>query len=250
MEGFHDLPLDQRRLLTNRGTAHYTRQLSLLRPGDYADGSLLQGWSRAHLVAHVAYNAAALCNLMDWATTGVEHPMYPSPAARDEEIATGATLIPDALRNLHDHTVARLRVAWDDAPEASWRYDVRTAQGRTVPAAETLWMRSREVWIHAVDLDTGAGFDDIPGPVLRTLLTEIPARWRSAGTGSGLVLVDDDTGTTVEVDPGTSSSDRRQVVSGPLPGLVRWAAGRGDAGVTATDGSGRPVPVPAPPRWL
>ncbi|MGV0868546.1 hypothetical protein V6758_04680 [Corynebacterium kalidii] len=40
-------------------------------------------------------------------------------------------------------------------------------------------MRSREVWIHAVDLDTGAGFGDIPGPVLRTLLTEIPARSRS-----------------------------------------------------------------------
>lgn len=253
MESFHDLPRERRRLLTNHGTSHYTRHLSLVRPEDYAKASGLPGWNRAHLIAHVAYNATALCRLMEWADTGVERPMYDSPTARNEEIETGATLVPDALRNLHDHTVARLCVAWDEASEDAWFHKVRTAQGRTVPASETLWMRSREVWIHAVDLDNGACFSDIPDAILTTLLHEIPAKWMSAGAATGLVLVNEDDGTEIETSPTGSASvspgDRR-VVSGSLAAVVRWATGRGDNGVSATDGSGKSAPVPQPPRWL
>ncbi|AHW64646.1 Putative mycothiol-dependent maleylpyruvate isomerase [Corynebacterium glyciniphilum AJ 3170] len=251
---FHDLPLEQRRLLANRGTSHYSRHLSLLSPEEYGSASGLEGWDRAHLIAHVAYNAAALCNLMEWAQTGLEHPMYPSSTARDEEIETGATLIPDALRNLHDHTVARLRVAWDETSKDAWEHEVRTAQGRTVPASETLWMRTREVWIHAVDLNAGARFSDIPEVILSTLFEEIPAKWRSTGTGADLVLVNEDDGTQIEVgdapDSFSTSADQRRVVRGTLAGIVRWAAGRGGVAVTATNGSGESTSVPQPPRWL
>lgn len=254
MGSFHALPLEQRRLLTNRGTSHYSRHLSLLSPEDYGSASGLEGWDRAHLIAHVAYNAAALCNLMEWAQTGLEHPMYSSSTARNEEIETGATLIPDALRNLHDHTVARLRVAWDETSKDAWAHEVRTAQGRTVPASETLWMRTREVWIHAVDLDTGARFTDIPDVILTTLFEEIPAKWRSSGTGANLVLVNEDDGSEIEVvsapDSVSTSTERRRVVTGTLAGIVRWATGRGDVAVTATDGAGRTTPTPQPPRWL
>jgi maleylpyruvate isomerase len=249
MESFHDLPIDERRLLTNRGTARYTRQLSLVDSADFREPSLLDDWDRAHLIAHVAYNAAALCNLMEWAATGVEHPMYSSSSARGEEIAFGATLIPDALRNLHDHTVARLRVAWEEAAPQDWDHEVRTAQGRTVPASETLWMRSREVWIHAVDLGVGAGFSDIPEVILATLLTEIPGKWRSGGLGAGLVLADDSSGQEIEVSP-AGQDGQRTVVRGPLAALVRWATGRGGEGVTASDGTGQRRAVPEPPRWL
>lgn len=47
------------------------------------------------------------------------------------------------------------RLEWRDLPDANWTHEVRTAQGRTVPASETVWMRTREVWVHAVDLDNG-----------------------------------------------------------------------------------------------
>ena len=40
--------------------------------------SLLHGWDRRHVVAHVARNADALLNLLTWARTGTETPMYPS----------------------------------------------------------------------------------------------------------------------------------------------------------------------------
>ena len=60
--------------------------------------SLLPGWDRRHVVAHVARNADALVNLMTWARTGEETPMYPSVEARDAGIAEAAALDPPALR--------------------------------------------------------------------------------------------------------------------------------------------------------
>lgn len=244
VNSFHGLPLAERLQLARRGTAHYSGQLALLGNDQFAEPTALEGWTRNHLIAHVGYNAAAICNLMDWAATGIENPMYPSPGARNKEIEYGATLIPDALRNLHDHTVARLDVAWRDAPAAAWDAEVLTAQGRTVPAAETLWMRSREVWIHAVDLGVRATFTDIPEVILTTLLQEIPGKWRGKGDGAGLVLVNDTSGERTEVSPADDAHPVTEI-HGDLAGLVRWAAGRGDNGVTTPDDA-----VPQPPRWL
>src|SRR5688500_14161714 len=50
----------------------------------------LPGWSRGHLLTHLARNADALLNLVIWARTGVEHPMYASRADRDADIEEGA----------------------------------------------------------------------------------------------------------------------------------------------------------------
>lgn len=276
---FHDLPLAERLTLARRGTAHYTGQVALLEAEDFDAPTALPGWNRKALIAHVGYNAAALCNLMHWAETGEETPMYASPDARAEEIEYGATLRADALRNLNDHTVARLDAAWRDASYDAWDAEVLTAQGRTVPAAETLWMRSREVWIHAVDLGCRASFTDIPQVVLTTLLHEIPGKWRGKGAGAGFVLLDDATGERVEASP-ADAEHPETVVAGSLAGLVRWASGRGaqgvrlahagaalsgpaagatgtgtGAGTGAAAGSASPdrvgeSPVPEPPRWL
>lgn len=168
--------------------------------------------------------------------------MYASPEARGKEIEFGATLIPDALRNLHDHTIARLDVAWRDAPEEAWSHQVKTAQGRDVPAEETLWMRTREVWLHAVDLNQTANFSDMPEVVLETLVPEIANKWRGQGVGEGLVLVNTDSGERIEVSPGEKTVE----IQGGLAGLARWASGRGAQGVTVAEGD----EVPAPPRWL
>ncbi len=238
---FHDLPLGERLQLARRGTAHYSGQLALLDNSEFAGPTGLEGWTRSHLIAHVGYNAAAICNLMDWASTGIETPMYASPEARGREIEYGSTLIPDALRNLHDHTVARLDVAWRDASASAWEAEVLTAQGRTVPAAETLWMRSREVWIHAVDLGVKAGFSDIPQVILATLLPEVVGKWRNTGVGEGIALVNDATGERLEVSGETTAE-----IHGDLAGLVRWVTGRGAQGVSLAGGG----EAPAPPRWL
>ncbi|WP_284981157.1 maleylpyruvate isomerase family mycothiol-dependent enzyme [Arthrobacter sp. efr-133-TYG-118] len=239
----HDLTTDpglQEQLLqARRGTAFFARKLNELSDAELDGGSLLPGWSRRHVVAHIGYNARAIARLVEWASTGVETPMYPSVAVRDEEINFGATLSPIALRNLFDHSAVHLSVEWRDLPEDAWHHTVRTIQGREVPASETVWMRTREVWVHAVDLDNGASFGDIPASVLERLLRDITSAWSTRGTDTGLLVKVAGTG-LVFGDP-----DAAVVITGPLPGVVQWATGRGTDGVAGVAG-----PVPAAPKWI
>jgi maleylpyruvate isomerase len=109
-------------------------------------------------------------------------------------------------------------------------------------------MRSREVWIHAVDLDNGASFKDLPEPVLERLLTDITGAWKTRGTDTGLLVKVTDRDLTV----GDTTSASPTVVSGPLAAVAAWAAGRGNSGVTAT-GTGTAATkgtVPAAPKWI
>ncbi|MGV9867905.1 maleylpyruvate isomerase family mycothiol-dependent enzyme [Rhodococcus koreensis] len=235
---FHDLPLAERLLIARRGTAYFAQRLAELTDEQLHEPTALSGWSRAHLVAHVGYNAAALCRLLDWAATGIESPMYESAEQRGREIAEGATLSAAALRNLFDHTVARLDEKWRNLPVAAWEAQVRTAQGRTVPVSETVWMRTREVWIHAVDLGNGGRFGDFPDAVLESLLTDIVGMWRRKDLGAGLVLTVDGC-EPVAVQADSPAADK---VSGPLATVVRWAAGRGAVGLGPD--------IPEPPHWL
>lgn len=239
----HDLTTDpglQEQLLqARRGTAFFARKLNELSDAELDGGSLLPAWNRRHVIAHVGYNARAIARLVEWAGTGVETPMYPSVSVRDEEIDFGATLSPIALRNLFDHSAVHLSVEWRDLPEDAWRHTVRTIQGREVPASETVWMRTREVWVHAVDLDNGATFADIPLSVLQRLLRDITGAWAARGTDKGLLVK------VAGTDLVFGDPDTAVVITGPLADVVQWATGRGTDGVTAGAGL-----VPTAPKWI
>ncbi|MEE9095900.1 maleylpyruvate isomerase family mycothiol-dependent enzyme [Pseudarthrobacter phenanthrenivorans] len=245
----HDQTTDPRLqedlLQARRGTAFFARKLNELSDAELDGGTRLPGWTRRHVVAHVGYNARAIARLVEWAATGVETPMYPSPEARNHEIDFGATLSPIALRHLFDHSAVHLNVEWRDLPSDAWHHKVKTAQGRTVPAEETVWMRTREVWMHAVDLDNGASFSDIPAPVLERLIKDITGAWHTRGTDTGLLVTVDGTDLAFG-DAGTADPT---IITGPLPAVVEWAAGRGNSGVTAT-GPGTTEGTPAAPKWI
>lgn len=181
--------------------------------------SALEGWSRAHVVAHLAANADAVGNLVTWARTGVETPMYSSPEQRAEDIEAGATRSFDDLREWFDRSADRLAAAMDALTADQWEAEVRTAQGRLVPTSETPWMRSREVMVHAVDLDLGVGFDDLPDGFLEALQADIRAK---------------------------RGRDAVPEVSGPLAEVTAYLAGRPFSDVVTSDGH----PAPALPAWL
>lgn len=233
-------------LQARRGTAFFARKLNELTDAELDGDSLLPGWTRRHVVAHVGYNARAVSRLVEWAATGVETPMYPSVEVRNYEIDFGATLSPIALRNLFDHSAVHLNVEWRDLPADSWHHKVKTVQGRTVPAEETVWMHTREVWVHAVDLDNGATFKDIPAPVLERLLKDITDAWHARGTDKDLVVQVD--GTALSFGDTTAASPT--IVSGPLAAIAQWATGRGTDGTRAQHDGGSVTPVPAAPAWI
>jgi maleylpyruvate isomerase len=109
-------------------------------------------------------------------------------------------------------------------------------------------MRTREVWMHAVDLDNGAAFRDIPVPVLERLLKDITGAWKTRGTDKDLIVKVTDRGLTL----GDTAAESPTVVSGPLAVVVAWAAGRGTDGVTAAGSGSEAVngAVPAAPKWI
>ena len=79
-----------------------------LSDADVAAPSRLPGWTRGHVLAHLARNADSQVNLLTWARTGVETPQYPDLETRDAEIEAGAPRpAKEQLADLEDST-ARL----------------------------------------------------------------------------------------------------------------------------------------------
>jgi maleylpyruvate isomerase len=138
--------------------------------------SELPGWTRRHLTAHVAANADAVRNLVHWAATGQPTPMYSSSEQRDRDIETGSTRTGDELRAWFHASAAQLSDAMAALTPQQWRTEVVTAQGRTVPATETPWMRAREVMVHAIDLGIGTTFADLPPDFLEALVEDVTGR--------------------------------------------------------------------------
>jgi maleylpyruvate isomerase len=212
---FTDLDLEDRLLIVDRGMSWLTEHLDALSDDDFDGDSLLAGWQRRHVIAHIGYNADGMVRLADWAATGVETAMYPSAQARADEIELGAHAVPAELRSFVAASAAKLAGKWHSLPASAWRATVRTVAGDAMPATTTVWMRTKELWIHTVDLATGGSFAEFPDEVLAQLLADIDNAWRG--------------------------NPPRPV--GPAAGVVRWATGRGLSELEADPGF-------EPPAWM
>jgi maleylpyruvate isomerase len=135
--------------------------------------SLLPDWTRAHVITHLARNADALLNLLIWARTGVEHPMYASKADRDADIEQGSARSFWLL--VEDLTAAcdRFLRAAEKLPEWCWSAALTTSRGSNIQASRVPWLRMREVWMHLVDLDAGVGFDAVGDDTVEHLLDDV-----------------------------------------------------------------------------
>ncbi|NUS40174.1 MAG: maleylpyruvate isomerase family mycothiol-dependent enzyme, partial [Terrabacter sp.] len=129
--------------------------------------SLCEGWSRGHVLAHLARNADALARVCDVALTGGSGTMYDTPESRDADIAAGAR------RSADEHAVdirdsaARLadRLSALRPEHAEVRVE-RTPGGVAIPVGMVPFMRLRELVFHHVDLDAGYTFAMAPGEVV------------------------------------------------------------------------------------
>jgi maleylpyruvate isomerase len=193
--------------------------------------SALPGWSRAHVIAHLDGNARGLSNLATWARTGVETPMYASAEQRLVDIEAGAALPPAELRARFAESSAGLARQLDAMTTAEWSVEVRTVQGRTVPAREILWMRSREVMIHACDLLGPVSFDDLPDDFLVAVIDEIVQKRSATGDHPAITL--SGAGRAWEITGAGTAAP----VSGSLAQIGAYLTGRAPLG-------------PALPAWL
>jgi maleylpyruvate isomerase len=217
---------------------HTERLLTTARGlGDSGAPSLCEGWSRGHVLTHVARNAEAIGRLASWAVTGERQEMYPGgQEVRDADIEAGAGRpLPELVRDLAD-TAADLvpRLALLDGPLAAEEVEMRG--GMRVPATGLPFLRLREVVYHHVDLDAGFGFDDVEPELQRRFVADAVHRL-GLGSRPPAVVVRTDEGDVWTLGAGTTT------VTGPLSGVLLWLARRDSSRVQAVDGE-----LPSLPR--
>ncbi len=148
------------------GTARVIAEPDLRAP------SMLPGWTRARVLAHLARGADAMRNLMIGARDGQDRPADASAEARAADIEQAAGQKPADL--VAD--VASAAMAWrtlaGQLPDEAWRYPVLVPGLDPFPAGQLLVRRLVEVELHHCDLGLGYGPADWPATFARLELAE------------------------------------------------------------------------------
>lgn len=247
-----DTTLEERLAWFAEGERVLTRALVDAAP-DLDAPSRLSGWRRRHVLAHLIGNADALGNLVHWARTGEPRPMYASPDARREQITADAEKEDVWLVSACRDAMRRLSEAVYALGGSQWDVMVRTAQGREVRAAEIPWLRTRESFIHAFDLDVGFSLDRLQRPLIDALLDDVVANFDRKKESPAVLLVPSDRDGTWSIGGGTDGdggdADRgRRRVEGTAAQILSWLIGRPPLPLEAREGY--PADPPPLPPWL
>jgi maleylpyruvate isomerase len=131
----------------------------LLSGSDLRELSLLPGWSRGHVLAHLARGADATRSLLAGARAGQHRPAYASHSDRDAAIERSAAARAEELADDVAGSAMALRTVARQLPDEAWRYQVQGLGGARFPASQLLLRRLTEVELHHCDLGIGYGPD-------------------------------------------------------------------------------------------
>jgi maleylpyruvate isomerase len=217
-----------------RETDMFLATIESLSDDEMAAPSLCGGWTRAHVIAHIASNGRALVKLIDWAVTGQEQAPYASTEARNEEIAELAALPRKELVEKVRETAAYFA---EQAQRLTGELAVEEVHlhGKQIPATSIVALRIAEVVVHHHDLDTAWTIEEAdPDSLLNAL--EAAVRTMRAKGAPGMTLVTEERDEWVIGDGALRVESDRE-------GLLEWLA-RGEAENVEADG-----PLPALPSW-
>ncbi|ROO52601.1 maleylpyruvate isomerase [Micromonospora sp. Llam0] len=191
---------------------------------DVREPSLLPGWSRGHVLTHVARNADGGTRMLTRARTGVQTSEYPSMATRAAQIEAGhhrsaKTLLAD----VHD-SAARYAVAYRSMPARAWSRPLRWTSGKVRPAYRAADSRLTEVLVHHVDLRTSFRPESWPDGFVSTTMTTVISAFTTRKDVPALRLVATDAGTEHQL----GAQDDALVVRGQQASLLAWLLGRSD----------------------
>ncbi|MFJ6632513.1 maleylpyruvate isomerase family mycothiol-dependent enzyme [Streptomyces sp. NPDC091376] len=180
-----------------------------------AEASALPGWSRGHVLAHLADNARMFARLAEHALRGELVAGYDGGVDERNAIieATAGRSAAEHRTQLAAHA-AGLEASWARAADMDW---IRPVTFRNADLAATVYARWREAWIHMVDLELGVRPDDWPADLaahaIDFLLGRLPA-------GTRVHAEDLDRQWSVGDGPPDT------VVTGGVRDLAAWLAGR------------------------
>ena len=209
--------------------------------------SLLPGWTRGHVLTHVARNGDGLGNLLRWARTGIETPMYASREARRADIEAGAgRSAADLAADVRASAIAFAAEA-ASLPDEAWVAQVQMLVGPPMPALRALDWRLREVEIHHVDLGTGYLPADWPAEFVADNLPEVAASFAGRDDAPSCLLRPDGSDSSWRIGPGQPGAPPVSVQGSPV-GLLAWLIGRDDGAGLRVSPDGAALPVLPPWR--
>ncbi|RSS46876.1 maleylpyruvate isomerase family mycothiol-dependent enzyme [Streptomyces sp. WAC08241] len=197
-----------------------------------AEPSRLPGWTRGHVLAHLARNADALVNVLEG------RPMYADAATREADIERDAHRPLDVQLADVRESADRLR-AVGERP-ADWNRTVELRNGVTDSAARVPFRRWVEVALHHVDLGAGYELEDLPEEFVLREIEFLADRWSGRPEVPPVTLrLDPEEGPNWRTggDGGTPV-----VLAGTGPELLGWLSGRGDKGARLVVLSGDGLP--------
>ncbi|MET7276124.1 maleylpyruvate isomerase family mycothiol-dependent enzyme [Streptomyces flaveolus] len=196
------------------------------------DQSRLPGWTRGHVLAHLARNADALVNVLEG------RPMYVSAEARDADIERDAPRPLEA--QLTDVRESAARFQEVGAVPADWSRTVTLRNGVTDSASRVPFRRWAEVELHHVDLGIGYELEDLPEEFTERETAFLAARF----TGHPDVPPTRLTDGTRAWRTGREEDGREIIVTGAPADLLGWLAGRREGSALTVDGGTLPALPP------
>ncbi|MGC4985619.1 maleylpyruvate isomerase family mycothiol-dependent enzyme [Streptomyces sp. DT193] len=199
--------------------------------------SALPGWSRGHVITHLARSADVYRWLLTLARTGTEPGPRANAAVLDRALREGAErsageLVAD-LRGSLDRLLDEARAM----PAERWFTLVTALAGWRHPAWFTLQRCRRELETHHVDLNLGYTTADWPSDYVTWALDDTVAALTARGFPVARIRATD-------LDRAWTPAPAGPTVTGSGRSILAWLTGRGTDTPLRSD-----VPLPTPPRW-
>ena len=211
--------------------------------------SRLPGWTRGHVLTHLARNADGFRNLVGWAATGDRDPDVPqSKRPGTAAIEAGAGRPAAELAADLRASAAAFAGAAEALPAGAWDAPV-ARRGVTFPARRILSQRLSELEIHHVDLGAGYGPGDWPADFVQATLARVAADFAGRAGCAGLPGPPGWPDAAFPIGaggPGGAGAASPVTVSGPPAALLAWLIGRGDGAGLSIAGA---AAVPVLPPW-
>ncbi|WP_262060045.1 maleylpyruvate isomerase family mycothiol-dependent enzyme [Streptomyces sp. STR69] len=197
-----------------------------------AEPSRLPGWSRNHVLAHLARNADALVNVLEG------RPMYATASVRDADIERDAPRPLDVqLADVRESAAGFQAVG---AAPADWSRQVELRNGVVDTASRIPFRRWVEVELHHVDLGIGYELEDLPEEFTRREIDFLAERFTGHPEVPSTHLSDG----THAWSTGRPAEKPEVTVTGSPADLLGWLCGRRDGSGLTVDGGSLPALPP------
>src|SRR5215470_8753040 len=240
--------IGQQQARIGEATGRLVTTAAALTDAQTREPSLLPGWTRGHVLTHMARNADGLANLLSWARTGRETPMYASADSRRADIDRGSGRPASELVADVERTAAAFAADAASLPEDAWTVPVRALQGPPFPALEVLERRLSEVEILHVDLAAGYLPGDWPADFVAGALPRVAGSFAGRQDSPSFLVCADGSPREFRIGPERPPAGSFVSVHGQAATLLAWLLGRGDGAGLRVSGDDAVLPVLPPWR--